>query len=78
MSDDICKEANPCPRCGSKMTWGEAGGGRLSFPMVILGCANKGCLWNMTCYYDDLSGQSADDLKKRMVEEWNEGTTPKT
>lgn len=66
-----------CPRCKSKMKIHENLGNMRSFPMIILSCENKECLWNMTCEYNDLSGKDnespKDILIKKMIQQWNEG-----
>jgi hypothetical protein len=66
----------PCPRCGSNILIKDIEGNMRSFPMVILSCENKDCLWNMTCLYDELSSPNArESLLSKMIMHWNEGVS---
>ena len=65
-----------CPRCKSEMKIGDIDADIKNPPRVVIYCSNKGCLWNMTCSWDDLSTKlehGREALIKLMVEQWNEG-----
>lgn len=68
------EQPNPCPRCGSEMEIKVIHGNMRSWPEVILRCSGKGCMWNMGVLYDDLGGETADDVKGNLIKQWNEGT----
>jgi hypothetical protein len=66
---------NPCPRCGSKMTISEGGGGMRDWPYVSLNCSKKDCMWNMRIGWDDLGGTGdRESSLKKLIQHWNEGT----
>ena len=72
---------NPCPRCNGDIRIGDIDADRKNPPKVVLYCHTEGCLWNMTCHWDDLSGKpehGRDYLLSLMIEQWNEGTKKKT
>jgi hypothetical protein len=65
---------NNCPRCNSEMVLsadGESGMSRY-FEFEALDCSNTDCVWNLKYWLK--AHETVENAKKKMIEQWNEGT----